>query len=230
MFEFWDAAQKLGVPWRSSFDRNSPWPNLLAEGCAGDQVAPDLTQRFTQNPLGLSNKRRTKQETDMIWRRAALTLLAMIIVFPALAQDNPRLIILRHADRVPGVLELNELGVARAAALPAALADLDIDAIFVSHWKRNIDSARPLATARDLPILVMPERHLSNGHLAREILKRQPSGTSVWIGNTGNLKDIWSELDLRSFSPTTYGEISIVEVRGNRGYILETRRFEPLGQ
>ncbi len=163
----------------------------------------------------------------MIARRLFLAALAVLVVFPAFAQENPKIIILRHADRIQGVLELNEVGVARAAALPAALDGVAIDAIFVSHWKRNIDSARPLATARDLPIQVIPERHLSNGRLAEEILKRQPMGTSVWIGNTGNLKDIWDELEMRSSAPTTYGDIMIVEVVNRRGRLVEERRFEP---
>lgn len=166
----------------------------------------------------------------MIARRLLFVGLVALFALPAMAQDDPRIIILRHADRVQGVLELNETGVARAAALPAALEDLEIDAIFVSHWKRNIDSARPLATARNLPIRVMPERHLSNGDLAKEILERQPTGTSVWIGNTGNLKDIWEELEMRSAAPTTYGDIMIVEVVNRRGKLLEKRRFEPVSQ
>ena len=165
----------------------------------------------------------------MIARRLFLAALAALVVYPSFAQDNPKIIILRHADRIQGVLELNEIGVARAAALPAALEDVPIDAIFVSHWKRNLDSARPLATARNLPIRVMPERHLSNGQLADEILERQPTGTSVWIGNTGNLKDIWEELEMRGAPPTTYGDIMIVEVEDGRGNLVEKRRFEPFG-
>lgn len=163
----------------------------------------------------------------MILRRFFLALALSAIALPALAQDGVRIIVLRHADREPRVLELNATGIARAAALPAAVADQPLDAIFVSDRKRNIDSAVPLARQRGLEIRIIEDEFLENGILAAEIVKRQPTGTSMWIGNTDNLQDLWDEMEARGSPPLRYGEISIVEFRNNAWRLIERRRFGP---
>lgn len=163
----------------------------------------------------------------MLVRRTIIGILVALIALPALARDGTRLIILRHADRTPRVLELNETGIARAAALPAAVADLEIDAIFVSDRKRNIDSAVPLARERGMEIRIIEDRFLENGILAAEIVKRQPTGTSMWIGNTDNLLDLWEELKARGTPPTRYGEISIVGFSNGAWRLIEERRWGP---
>ena len=70
-----------------------------------------------------------------------------------------RLILLRHGQTqsnvdhlidtaVPGPF-LTELGLAEAAAVPGALADHQIDAIYVSNQHRSQQTGAPLAEARD---------------------------------------------------------------------------------
>jgi probable phosphoglycerate mutase len=87
-----------------------------------------------------------------------------------------RLILIRHGqtiDNVRGALgavvpgpPLTDLGLEQAAALPGALADERIDAIYTSTMVRTQLTARPLARARGLePVIVDGLREIGAGEL-----------------------------------------------------------------
>lgn len=68
----------------------------------------------------------------------------------------------RSADVVPGTPEshdpgLHEVGRAQAQALARRLASKRIDAVYASHLARAIETARPLADARGLPVTVIED-------------------------------------------------------------------------
>ena len=160
----------------------------------------------------------------MLTRRTLL--LALAALPAACAATGPtnttRLIVLRHADRHAGNPELNATGVARAAALPGAVADLAIDAILIPDIDRNRVSAAPLAAARGLPVQVVAPVTIDTGGLARALLDARPGGTVVWIGNTTNLITLWEELDAPGDPPLGYGDIVLLDIR--RGAVLRTGR------
>lgn len=90
-----------------------------------------------------------------------------------------RLLLIRHGQtpsNVQGVLDtaapgpgLTVLGEQQAAAIPAALADRDVDAIAVSPLVRTSFTAAPLATARGLtPVIVDGLREVEAGDLEME--------------------------------------------------------------
>ena len=87
-----------------------------------------------------------------------------------------RLLLIRHGQtpsNILGLLDtavpgpgLTDLGIEQAAALPAALADYRIDAIYASNQHRAQLTAEPLAAARALPIQVRDGlREVSAGDL-----------------------------------------------------------------
>lgn len=87
-----------------------------------------------------------------------------------------RLLLIRHGQtpaNVEGVLEttipgpgLTELGHEQAAALPAALADRGIEAVFVSNMIRTTLTATPLLDALDMTPTVLPGlREIEGGDL-----------------------------------------------------------------
>ncbi len=123
---------------------------------------------------------------------------------------------MRHADRDTGQPVLNEMGKLRAANLPGALSGIDIDAIFIPEYRRNVDSAEPLARARGLTPRVIDLEVIKSGRTGRAILAAQPDGTSIWIGNTDNLRALWRELDAPGAPPTVYGKIVILDLDGTR--------------
>ena len=133
------------------------------------------------------------------------------------------LVLLRHADRNPMQDDLTAEGRARAAALPKALADVPIDAIYTLQIKRNIATAEPLARERNLPIQVIEE-----SMIAARLVAENPGKTVVWVGNTDNIAVIYDALRGDGAPPIQYGDLYIVWLPDNEGSsTVEKRRFTP---
>ena len=113
------------------------------------------------------------------------------------------LVILRHADRYEE--DLNARGIARAAALPGALAGMAIDAIYSPDLKRNLDTAAPLASERGLTVTTR-----ATNNVARTMFAQSPGKTIVWVGNKGNINAIWDDIGAQDPPPLAYGDLFIV--------------------
>jgi len=132
--------------------------------------------------------------------------------------SDARLIVLRHAEREGA--DLNAAGIARAQALPTALSDQPIDAIFTPDLQRNIDTAAPLARARGLEATVIPAVNV-----ARTIFRRHPGGSAVWVGNKDNLAALWDEIGAAGEPPIHYGELFVISMIGFSAGRIERSRF-----
>lgn len=134
--------------------------------------------------------------------------------------QGTRLIIYRHADRDGD--NLSAKGIARAQAFARALESERIDAIYSPGIQRNLDTAQPLADAKGLTVSRMPQENPT----AR--LMREGAGkTIVWVGNKGNLAQIWADLGAQDPAPLAYGDLFIV-TRGPGGIPrIERTRVEP---
>ncbi|WP_233140005.1 histidine phosphatase family protein [Marivita geojedonensis] len=133
---------------------------------------------------------------------------------------NTTLIVTRHGDRDGEVLSLK--GQQRALALVSALQGMALDAIYSPGIKRNLDTAAPLSNARGLPI----ERRTQENPAPR--LAQEAAGRSViWIGNKGNIQNIWDSFALLEPAPLEYGDLHIVRVDANGRVTVERRRFGP---
>ncbi|MGE0652957.1 MAG: histidine phosphatase family protein [Alphaproteobacteria bacterium] len=126
-------------------------------------------------------------------------------------------ILLRHAERTPLTAELTERGRARAAALPAAVANLRIDAIYSPNLKRNLDTAAPLARARNLRVRIIEENAI-----AARLVGDNPGGTVVWVGNSDNLDKVYEDLRGDGVPPVGYGDLFILKVP-DKGLTTVTR-------
>jgi broad specificity phosphatase PhoE len=78
--------------------------------------------------------------------------IALCLLFPAAAAAQRSIIIVRHAEREPGEgdVRLSETGRQRAERLAAILRDAGITHIFVSDRRRTLETAQPLARARNI--------------------------------------------------------------------------------
>jgi hypothetical protein len=121
------------------------------------------------------------------------------------------LILLRHAERtmVSGEqsTELSDQGLARAAALPAALEGRHIDAIYSPHLSRNLDTVAPLAKQRGLTVKV-----IGTSQLATRLIVENPGKTVLWVGNKDNLDDIYEDVGGEGPPPIVYGDLFVVRV------------------
>lgn len=154
-----------------------------------------------------------------------LSLLAACVAPPLKSPPGTAttIIMLRHADRNPMQEHLTDEGRARAAALPKALADMPIDAIYSLQIQRNLDTAEPLARARNLPVKVIEE-----SRIAPRLVAENPGKTVVWVGNTDNLTAIYEDLRGEGQPPSRYGDIFIVTLRDDDSVpTVAKRRFEP---
>lgn len=126
------------------------------------------------------------------------------------------LILLRHADRKGD--QLSDKGRARAQALVAALEGIEIDRIYSPGLDRNLATAAPLAEARGLEITRIPPTGV-----AQRILSESAGLTVAWVGNKGNLTEIWDSLGAPGNPPLDYGDLFFVE-SGRLGGLKVTRR------
>lgn len=124
---------------------------------------------------------------------------------PTLKKDIT-LIALRHADRDAGNEELNATGRQRAQALPATLRDYPIDAIYAPGFKRNLDTAAPLADARNMSVQNIPA-----DSIAAQLAKEPDHNSVVWIGNKENLTKLWADTGAPGEPPLNYGEVFVVQ-------------------
>jgi Histidine phosphatase superfamily (branch 1) len=158
-----------------------------------------------------------------MFRRDFLALAAGSAILGGCAVRPPefygRLIVLRHADRTFSML--NEKGVVRAAQLPAAVADLPIDAIYCTPRPRNIATATPLAQARGLPVTTMPAEGIGT-----RLLSAHPGQTLVWVGNQENLGFLYAELGIGHKPPVQFGDLHVLTIpRGGGPVQIEKRHY-----
>ena len=116
-------------------------------------------------------------------------------------------ILIRHADRNLFSSNLNEAGRARAAALPAAVANFDIEAIYSPNLKRNLDTVKPLARQRGIKIKV-----IKDSRVATRLVNEQPGKVVLWVGNSANLEEIYRNLGGEGRAPLSYGDLYILRV------------------
>ena len=122
------------------------------------------------------------------------------------APQTGRLILVRHADRDSGELLLNDRGKVRALALPGAIADISLDVIAISDFQRNKDTAAPLAADRGLMPVILPV----DSDLANALAQLANDSDAIWIGNVGNLAEIWDAFRLSGRPPIDYGQIAVL--------------------
>ena len=166
--------------------------------------------------------------------RSIRLLLALIIVVllsagcasgPQLSSDvTSTVVMVRHTERTQITKELTKAGRERAAALPAALEDLQFAAIYSPNLKRNIDTAMPLSKKRGVDITLIDDGE-SWADVARRLASEHPGKAVLWVGNRGNLINLYALLGGKGEPPLEYGEIVIMRVVGGKAAEEERRHF-----
>jgi phosphohistidine phosphatase SixA len=105
----------------------------------------------------------------------------------------------------------------RAAALPAALGNIGVTAIYCPNLQRNIQTAQPLADHLGLKIIAISRRRLLNPkkqarELLDEFISKHANGVVVWVGNLRDLEEIYKLVDGTGKPPIEYGSICIVTI------------------
>lgn len=135
------------------------------------------------------------------------------------------IVLTRHGDRESFARELNTKGEARAKALVKAVSDMKITAIYSPDYKRNIDTAKPLAEHLGIETNVVPE----NMHkLATTILTEHTGETVLWVGNKINLTNLYALLGGEGEPPVAYGDLYIMQIKDSGDPDVTKKRYGPM--
>ena len=144
---------------------------------------------------------------------------AAVIAGSAVMADTT-ILLTRHGDRDTLAEDLNAKGRARAAALPAAVAEFDIAAIYSPDKQRNLDTAVPLSQQRGIAVTILDPL------AAADILRSaHPDRAVIWIGNTDNLEKIFAELGGTGAPPEFYGDIYVLTLTSAGETSVEKRHY-----
>ncbi len=139
-------------------------------------------------------------------------------------------VVIRHADKVADGSNdppLSEAGIDRAARLAGVFgtgsADVGIDAIFVTQYRRNADTARALAAKRSIPVIALNDSDLSG---LEHRIKRDYGGRRVLvIAHSDTVPEIVKALgegvEVPPIDSNEYGTVYVVAIpRWNRPTVL----------
>jgi len=133
------------------------------------------------------------------------------------------LILIRHTERTMVTKVLTPEGQERAQALVDAVSGMDIKAVYSPDLVRNKDTVRPLVESLGIPITLVPEHEIKT--LPETLLARHPGETVLWVGNKGNLEEIYLRLGGKGEPPVTYGDLFIVTVPDRGAATVEKKHF-----
>jgi broad specificity phosphatase PhoE len=158
----------------------------------------------------------------------AAVLLAQACTAPQSARVGPipalgtTVVVVRHAEKStddPTDPSLSGAGQQRARDLSVVLRDAGVTDIYVTQYKRNRETAEPLARASGISILERPINAANSAtyaqDLAREILTSSAGKTVLVVGHSNTVPDIVKALSGTAIPPMTdaeYDHIFIVTV------------------
>ncbi|HET9857672.1 MAG TPA: histidine phosphatase family protein [Chthoniobacterales bacterium] len=136
----------------------------------------------------------------MMKRFVFCCLLLSVLVATATAQ--PKIFIVRHAERADASTDadLSEAGRARAEALAKMLKDKNITAIYATEFKRTQQTAAPLAKALGITVTTLPAK--DNAALIAKL--RALNGNALVVGHGNTIPDLVKALGISE--PINIGE------------------------
>ena len=203
--------------------------NARRAGCSATR-----TQSKPTEDDNMKQPTKQKQYPTPTTRAIWLTALCLMVLVSwgcaprlyAPADTTTQVVLIRHAERTAITKELTPGGHQRAAALPAAVEDLNIVAIYSPDLSRNIDTVKPLAETLGLDITIAAESaKIDLDQVAGRLVNDHPGKTVLWVGNKGNLVRLYSALGGTDEAPLEYGELFIMHVPDQGATRVEKRRF-----
>ena|SRR5688572_6818538 len=163
-----------------------------------------------------------------------LALLFALLPLEALATDVTTVILVRHAEKMVVTHQdpaLSEAGAARATELARVLADVPIDAIYVTHYLRTHETAGPIAKARGLEPIKTKASATYAAELAKTIREKHRGQTVLVVGHTNSTVSVMRELGVENppeIAETRYDDLFICTVSEGKTRMLPLRYGAPV--
>lgn len=154
-------------------------------------------------------------------RYILIILIALGMISCNRTQPGPTVVIIvRHAEKASDAEDspLTEAGTERARALVGVASDATVSAIYTTQFKRNHDTAQPLAERLGVAPTVVPVNLQNPGDygktLAKTIVEKNAGQTVVVIGHGNTIASIVEGLTGRSApqGDIQYSDLFIVTV------------------
>lgn len=169
-----------------------------------------------------------KFKTAFYLRALLLVALAVSVTEPSLGQEQLKLFLVRHAEKVDQSQEsvLTELGERRARAIAEILETEPLAHIYSTPFKRTLLTAKPAA---DLHQLAVTEY---NGNALQEFAAqlRQLEGVALVVGHSNTTPILVNHLvgtDFLSLDESIYDRVYVVTIDSEGIARLEMRFTEP---
>jgi broad specificity phosphatase PhoE len=175
------------------------------------------------------------------FRHVALVVFAQACAAPQSARVAPvsaaatTIVVVRHAEKGtddPRDPSLTAAGQQRAIALSSALKDAGVTAIYTTQYKRNRQTAEPLAQQSGISIVERPINSVNAAtyaqDLAHEILTKSAGRSVLVVGHSNTVPDIVRALSGSIVPPMTdpeYDHIFIVTIPASGSPRLMQLRF-----
>lgn len=170
-------------------------------------------------------------------RTPAIALVAMLMALATTAAQHrdagaPTIVFaVRHAEKGGASGEkdppLSAAGAARARTLAQVLADVKLDAIYVSPYRRTQQTAAPVAQAKALtPVVLNPDS------VAAHLVERQRGKTSLVVGHSNTVPALLAALgaaDSVRIADTEYDHLFILVRHGERVVLQHLHYGAPSG-
>jgi broad specificity phosphatase PhoE len=152
-----------------------------------------------------------------------LFLLALVVAScgrQQVPQGSTVVLVVRHADKASDAEDspLSDAGLQRAQALAGVAAGANVGAIYTTQFKRNHDTAQPLAERTGVAVTEVPVNLQNPGdygqRLARDILEKHRGQTVLVVSHGNTVASILEGLTGRTqqLGDIEYGDLFVVTV------------------
>jgi len=163
-----------------------------------------------------------------------LALLFALMPLEAWAADVTTVILVRHAEKMVVTHHdpaLSEAGAARATELARVLADVPIDAIYVTQFLRTHETAGPIAKARGIEPIRVKAGAAYGAELAKTIREKHQGQTVLVVGHTNSTVSLMRELGVENppeIAETRYDDLFICTMSDGKTRMLPLRFGAPV--
>jgi broad specificity phosphatase PhoE len=122
--------------------------------------------------------------------RSILLVVALLLSYAGNAYSQKAVIVVRHAERADDSKDtrLSAQGIERAKSLARVLRDAEISAVYVTQYRRTLETAEPVMKNRNLKPVAVPSDDVAG--LVRKVRSDHAGQVVLIVGHSDTVPDI----------------------------------------